>query len=269
MKNIVVLSASRYSLYSIAVVELLRRQGIEVSAIFVKKLFNLHRFKSEFSRDGRRLLDRIWNKLLFRKVPQKSKSGPNLLDMLAEQHISIDTLDDFSRLYNIPVIYCSDFNTANVVNRIKFISPQLVVFTGGGILRTPILEASGAGVVNCHRGILPHYRGMDVIPWPILEDRPHLIGLSVHFMNEGIDTGDILRIRYIPLQPGETIEQLRERFEPIMCNEIVSTCIDYLNSNCPRQPQLPGAGRQYFILHPRLRKIIDEKLSRKKSDAIL
>ena len=43
-----------------------------------------------------------------------------------------------------------------------------VIFTGGGILGQPLLETARVGILNCHAGILPKYRGMDVIEWPVL-----------------------------------------------------------------------------------------------------
>ena len=76
----------------------------------------------------------------------------------------------------------------------KELKPDLVVFTGGRLIRDNILKNSGAGVVNCHMGILPMYRGVDVVEWPILNEDWNNIGLTIHFMVKGIDTGDILKI---------------------------------------------------------------------------
>jgi methionyl-tRNA formyltransferase len=51
--------------------------------------------------------------------------------------------------------------------------------------------------------IVPDYRGMDVVEWPILHGEPDKVGLTVHVMDSGIDTGDILSIRTIKPHQGE------------------------------------------------------------------
>ena len=46
-------------------------------------------------------------------------------------------------------------NDDNVLEALKTHQPRAVVFTGGGLIFEPVLEASGAGVINTHMGLLP------------------------------------------------------------------------------------------------------------------
>jgi methionyl-tRNA formyltransferase len=128
------------------------------------------------------------------------------------------------------------------------------------LIRQDVLENAGAGVLNCHMGVLPQYRGMDVVEWPILEGNLHLIGMTVHFMDKGVDTGDILRVRHVDIQPGESISQLRDRIESQMSQELASACFDYLNGEFDRKHQNAEEGKQYFIMHPRLIDLVAKKL---------
>ncbi len=146
-----------------------------------------------------------------------------------------------------------------MVELLEKTEPDLVVFTGGGIIRQPVLERAGAGVVNCHAGILPAYRGMDVIEWAILENRLDQVGISVHFMAQGVDTGDILRVRQIELPADIELSQVRDLFEPIMTREIVSSCADYLQGKLERRPQRLEDGKQYFVMHPLLLEATERK----------
>ena len=76
--------------------------------------------------------------------------------------------------------------------------------------------ASKIGVLNCHMGILPNYRGMDIIQWAILEKRLDLIGLSCHIMTEKIDEGPIVSNLNIDISKLENIGEKRNLIEANM-----------------------------------------------------
>jgi folate-dependent phosphoribosylglycinamide formyltransferase PurN len=263
MSSVVVFSPSRYSLYTITVTELLRHQNVEVKAVIVRKLVNPGRFVSEFRRDGARLIKKIWKKLVLRERAYSEQTFETMASFMRVEGIRFKTVDVLTREYDIPIQYCRDLNDPEVVETLRRLKPDLVIFTGGGLIRKEVLASAGAGVVNCHMGMLPRYRGMDVVEWPILEGDFERIGMTVHFMDEGVDTGDILRTKRVDYVLGDTIKQIRDRFEPLMCREIVSICADFLAGKVKRQPQKRGAGKQYFVMHPRLIRLAGQKLKSK------
>ena len=262
MNDVVILSPNRFSLYTICVTELLRRNNVDIKAIIVRRLFNPNRFLSEFSRDGSRLIKKIWKKLILRKKAYQPTPYETILNFMKNENIEFTKVEDFKENFEIPVRYCNTLNDSVVLNTLKKSQPDIVVFTGGGLIRNDVLENSGAGVLNCHMGCLPQYRGMDVVEWPILEDNFEEIGMTVHFMDKGIDTGDILQIKKVKVESNENIKQLRERFEPIMCRQMVKVCLGYLNGRLKRIPQKLEDGKQYFIMHPRLIKHAETKMQK-------
>ena len=248
MHKICVFSPNRYSLYSTTVTEMFVRKGVEVQSIYVRNLINPERFRGELRRDGSRLIKKIWKKLVLREAGYLKLN--DIRTFREELRITISDVFDFTKDKGIPVIRCKDLNDQVVVDDLKKLKPDLIVFTGGGLIRQNVLENSGHGVVNCHMGVLPYYRGMDVVEWPILEDALDKVGITVHFMDKGVDTGDILRVVKIPPKKGESIKSLRDRIEPIMCQTTVDTCIDYLDGKIKRIPQKQKDGKQYFKMHP-------------------
>ena len=260
MTKIIIFSPNRYSLYTTTVTEMLIQRGVTVSSIYVRKLINPSRVLSEYRRDGSRLLKKVWKKLFLRQAAYHNGNFENLISFRKSNNISISKLDEFQSKYSIPVIPCSNLNDTAVINGLREIQPDLVVFTGGGLIRQDVLSNSGNGVLNCHMGLLPPYRGMDVVEWPILEDHIDQIGITVHFMDQGLDTGDILQTRQIPTIPSENISELRDRIEPIMCQTLVDSCINFLNGKIKRQPQEILSGKQYFKMHPFLLNVVAEKL---------
>lgn len=83
---------------------------------------------------------------------------------------------------------------------------DLIVFGGTRIIRGEILEHPKHGVINSHPGLLPDCRGSASPAWSVYHDIP--IGSSTHFCDNGIDTGELLLRREVPVKRGMTYEDL-------------------------------------------------------------
>ena len=259
--KVIVISPNPQSLYTTSVCDLLLKSGIQIQAVFVKK-FSFSRFKDEFSRDGFRLIKKIWKKLILKsKAYQNTDEYENIINFRATNNIS---LKDVKQLISCgtKIHYVYDINSKHVEDLFKDYNTDLVVFTGGGIIRENILNNSGAGVVNCHMGILPMYRGMDVVEWPLIRKDFNNIGVTLHFMDKGVDTGDILKISKIQLKPMDNIKKLRIRFEPIMVKEMVEVVKMYLDGKIKTQKQKIVDGKQFFIMHDDLINVAKSNLSK-------
>ena len=256
-KKIMVFCPNPYSLYTVSVCELLMKRGYDIECIFVRK-FTLSRFKKEFARDGKRLFKKIWNKLILREKAYLEDSN-SIITLRNKTKLSIKHVKEFKD-FGTKLIYCNSLNDKIVEDTLKLYDKKLVVFTGGGIIRKNILDNAGDGIINCHMGVLPRYKGMDLPEWCILEEEINELGITLHFMDSGIDTGDILKIVKIPLGTYSKIKDLRRSFEPIMVNSMVTIVGDYLNGNITRRKQPIKDKRQYFIIHEKLSRIVDLKL---------
>lgn len=255
-KPIVIFCPSPFSLITNTVCEELVRDGYHIDSIVVRK-FSLARFLEEFSRDGKRLLKKIWKKLVLREKAYSNESE-NIVQYRKKKNLSITNIKEFKKS-GIKIITCKSLNADVVENHLKKLPEKLVVFTGGGIIRPNILKVAGDGIINCHMGILPKYKGMDLPEWALLEGNKDQIGLTLHFMDEGIDTGDILRKVNIPIKEKESVKELRMRFEPIMVSSIVNVTKDYLSNKIELTKQEPGQPKQYFIVHEKLLDILNKK----------
>jgi methionyl-tRNA formyltransferase len=262
MNRVVVFSPSRHSLQTTTVVELLAQAGVETSAVVVRRLLNPARLAAEFRRDGARLIKKIWRKLILRERAYSAAGVETLVDLRAARGVESRKVDDLKKK-GIEIVWCDQFTDSHVVELLKKLAPRIGVFTGGGIIRPAVLDKFADGILNCHMGVLPPYRGMDVVEWPILERNFDQIGATVHFMDVGVDTGDVLRIVPIALEAADDIARLRMRFEPIMCRALAETCRDWFDGKLTRQSQSADAGRQYFIMHPRLYAAAEATLHRR------
>ena len=93
----------------------------------------------------------------------------------------------YKRQYK-PAIICSNINDEDVVNLVKAEKPDWVITNACSILSKTFLAAIKAPILNVHNGIAPRYRGAGNF-WAVRENNPSLIGVTVHYVDEGIDTG--------------------------------------------------------------------------------
>lgn len=158
----------------------------------------------------------------------------------------------------------------------KYIESQpykTYLFTGGGMLKDPLLSVVGVRFIHIHPGIVPDIRGADCFFWSYLLRRK--AGYSVFFMNSGIDTGDVLFQKEYGVQlskhhickyKSDTIyHALLQYYDP--CLRII-TLIELLDKKLKQGKAMsggvdlqllesikqdPGSGRTYFFMHRRLR----------------
>jgi methionyl-tRNA formyltransferase len=234
-KRMIVFSPQRYGLYTLVVTQLLL-QGMRVDAIVVRKLLNPWRIVAEFRRDGIRRLKKIWRKFFLRRRVYVPREYPTLPDLLARSGVTESAVDALAARHGIPLVYCATLNEPRVHAALDQYRPDLVVFAGGRIVGDDTLRRVGAGVVNCHMGQLPQYRGMNVVQWPLIENHQDDIGFAVHFIAHGIDTGDILGIFPVDDTLAHTVCEYCEKFEPLMAVALADTVVGHLDGQFERRP---------------------------------
>ncbi|MBO5656885.1 MAG: methionyl-tRNA formyltransferase, partial [Agathobacter sp.] len=106
--------------------------------------------------------------------------------------------------HNIPVFQPKKIREAeNVAYLAEFNADIMVVAAFGQILPKAILDMPKYGCINVHASILPKYRGAAPIQWSIINGDP-VTGVTIQKMDVGVDTGDIISIRELAIDPEET-----------------------------------------------------------------
>jgi methionyl-tRNA formyltransferase len=99
-------------------------------------------------------------------------------------------LEEFESL-RIPFYFVADHRSTATADLVRSLSLDLLLNAGTPrILGAELLRAPSIGVLNCHPGLLPRFRGCTCVEWAIYLDEQ--VGNTVHFMNEHIDEGPIL-----------------------------------------------------------------------------
>ncbi len=175
------------------------------------------------------------------------------------------SLVEFCNKHDIPMLNVDNFNSHGTLDAIKALQPDLTIQAGTGILRAPLLAIGRLGTLNAHMGILPNYRGMNVAEWAALESGP--VGCSVHLIDRGIDTGDILCIRYVPVDSATTIRALRRQVDRAQL-DLLGDVVRYVIATGelpPLRAQKGAEGQQYFRMSSELTAILEAKLKDKRT----
>ncbi|HEX4364958.1 MAG TPA: formyltransferase family protein [Solirubrobacteraceae bacterium] len=140
-------------------------------------------------------------------------------------------------------------------------APDLLLLTGSDIAPASLLSIPRVATINAHYGLLPRYRGMNVTEWSLYHGDPP--GVTVHIVDPGIDTGDILLREEIPCEPGATLESLRKLHQAAAARLLVTAALQLRDGTEQRTPQRADEGHQYYRMHRALRARVERDLAQR------
>jgi len=163
----------------------------------------------------------------------------------------------------IRMVAVRSLQDAGELERVRTLEPDVFIYAGCGILRREALEIPRLGTLNAHMALLPAMRGMNVAEWSIMYGIP--VGCTVHLIDEGIDTGDILASCLLADERGRpsSVEALRERVDGLQIELLGAVLQSICASGAlpTRHSQLASDGRQYFSMHTDVRAILERVLA--------
>ncbi len=125
--------------------------------------------------------------------------------------------------HGIPVLQPAKIKTEEFFNELKKFNPDLIcVAAYGKILPKNILDLPHYGCINVHASLLPKYRGAAPINWAIIRGEK-VTGITTMKMDEGMDTGDMLLKKEVPIYDEDTGETLSERLSEIGARLLIET----------------------------------------------
>lgn len=101
---------------------------------------------------------------------------------------------------NIPsekIFNVQSINSNDTLNILKKLNPDLIVINGTRIISKKILRGVNCKLINIHAGITPMYRGVHGAYWALVNNDALNSGVTVHFVDEGIDTGNIIEQKQV------------------------------------------------------------------------
>ena len=124
---------------------------------------------------------------------------------------------------DIPVYQPAKVREEGFLQQLKDLNPEVIVVAAfGQILPQRLLDIPAYGCINIHASLLPKYRGAAPIQWVIIDGEKET-GITTMQMNAGLDTGDMLEKRVVPIDPDETGGSLHDKLSAAGGELILST----------------------------------------------
>jgi len=137
------------------------------------------------------LADGPWSHLAFEKII--NDKSIEVVFIVPRSDTNDETLKEYSLKYKIDYLYPVSINTPGFIETAKSYNVDLLVsMSFNQIFKSDLISVPKIGVINCHAGKLPFYRGRNILNWALINDEKEF-GITVHFVDEGIDTGDIIK----------------------------------------------------------------------------
>jgi len=150
----------------------------------------------------------------------------------------------------LPVQQPSNFKSADDLHRLQQYNADIMVVAAYGLLLpSAVLEAPRLGCVNIHASLLPRWRGASPIQQAILAG-DECSGVTLMKMDTGLDTGDMILRRSLPIDPGWNAAQLHDALAPLGAELLLESLQDIEQALLQAEPQ-DEAGATYA---PRLSK---------------
>jgi methionyl-tRNA formyltransferase len=177
-------------------------------------------------------------------------------------------IDPVSVIPGSPMIEVENVNAPAAVDMVRELRPDVVCINGTNLLREPMLALAPAirhGFVNLHTGLSPYSRGGNCDLFMLLEGKPEYVGVTIHFIDKGIDSGDII----LTARPALTVQDNYEMIEAKafrLGNDLMVRAVQQLAlGQAQRVPQWQEGKlflrRTGYVYEPRHRLLVNRKLS--------
>jgi len=145
----------------------------------------------------------------------------------------------------IPVRDVADVNAAPFLEELRRLGPDLIVsINTPQRLKHPILALPALGCLNVHFGMLPRYRGLLPI-FHALMNGESSFGVTVHFMDEKLDNGDIVAQRAVPIGASDTLDTLYPKAFAV-ASELLAESIEACGRGTVVRRPNPEAQKTYY-----------------------
>lgn len=184
--------------------------------------------------------DGPWSHLAFEKIIKNEAIDVKFI--VPRSDTQDQTLKGFADKYNIDYLFPVKINSTDFIEKAASYNCDLFVsMSFNQIFRKKIIDVPSLGVINCHAGKLPFYRGRNILNWALINDEKEF-GITVHYVDEGIDTGDIIKQRTYPITDKDDYKTLLEVAYTECANILYDTITDIIEGKAQRISQ--------DIIHP-------------------
>lgn len=138
-----------------------------------------------------------------------------------KQILTAPPVKQLAQQHDIPVYQPRTLRDGSSDALIQQLAPDIIVVVAYGCIIPPqLLHVAKYGCINLHVSLLPKYRGSAPIQWAVLNGDAET-GVSIMQLDEGLDTGDVLMVEPVAIDPEETSGELFDRVSAVGAKTLV------------------------------------------------
>lgn len=172
--------------------------------------------------------------------------------ILPKKYIKFSSVDEAAKSFKCQLLITDDINNEKTKKFLENLKPDLGVICGTGIIKAHIFTIPKFGCVNYHAGIAPKYRGCEPIFWQLYYN--DAVGYTLHKINEGVDTGEIILTKKIDYKKSGDLWKTMYNIKNIMSFDSareIKKIISELKEMGEIKSYVQSSEGAYFFKHPK------------------
>lgn len=154
-----------------------------------------------------------------------------------EYNINVSSFKQLADSIGADFFCDTHINTEERIEQIIMLKPDIAISVNWiGLISQDIINCFPNGILNCHAGDLPRYRGNAVANWAIINGEREIV-LSIHKMDSGLDTGDIVLQKRFSIDENMKIGELYRLFEKSVPKMFYKSVIGLKDGSIIQKPQ--------------------------------
>jgi hypothetical protein len=136
-------------------------------------------------------------------------------------------------------------NGKRCLDLLAAVQPDVIAVYGTVVIKAKVMAAARKGILNMHTGISPRYRGSDTIFWPLYHEEPEWVGVTIHRLEAGIDSGPVLATAKPEITADDDEDTLFAKCVKLGCQHYVEAIRALAIGTARETPQDLTQGREY------------------------
>ncbi|MDH5692948.1 MAG: formyl transferase [Gammaproteobacteria bacterium] len=170
---------------------------------------------------------------------------------------------------DVPKIFVSDINSPEAVDFVSALNPTVVCVNGTNLLRAPMLSLSKKiplGIINLHTGLSPYSRGGNCNLFMLMRGQPQYVGATVHYIDPGIDSGDIIYSVRPNISESDILETIEAKSFHIGIEKMVQAIKEIKNGTACRVKQWTEGTlflrKTGYVFRPYFKIVVNKKIEK-------
>ncbi|MBN2284805.1 MAG: polysaccharide deacetylase family protein [Tissierellales bacterium] len=169
-----------------------------------------------------------------------------LLEMAFYSPYVDENLYSACRNHGINLYKTKDIHSDEGIKLVHSLQCDIMAVCGTGILRSSVFNIPKKGTINLHQGQLPKYRGAPPGFWELWNGETQA-GVTVHYIDEGVDTGDIIDQEIVPIFKYDDLNSLQKKLIEISLTIYPNAIKTIATESNRRIRQQKDSGKQYYF----------------------